>query len=483
MGIGSEDKKATQERIEKEFAGNNQDLLNAVVIVLRQDAFNHRDMQTIEGRAHNGMCAMAMAASTGCNTVYGSTHPSNPHPYPWMNSLFQDGPTIGWLVAESFIINHSRRSVIPERIADRFLGGFENPIGEDDYWDFTHFSDTLMTDREIAEMPKVWNVGGDGALGDIGFQNLSKAVTQNRPNLKIVMLDTQVYSNTGGQNSDSTPMLGGSDMNQFGAASQGKLIEKKGVAEAMLSGHGSPFVAQASMANAANLYKAVLDGLTYRGTAFIQCYTSCQPEHGVADSMSAKQARSVRDSRGMPEFICDPRLGETYQEALTLKGNPQPQKDWYDKPLKGNKEKYQYTDAHWAYTEARFRRHFGKVPEDFEKTMIPLEDILLRITQDDVVNRRFLDKNHRSFIPKFDVYTSVETPGGSMKPVSMSRQMVLFCVERRKNWRLLQGRAGINSGDYAAQRKLLKEFDAGNIPPEKFFGGEIQSVMAEYAKS
>jgi pyruvate-ferredoxin/flavodoxin oxidoreductase len=192
-------------------------------------------------------------------------------------------------------------------------------------------------------------------------------------------------------------------MNQFGAASQGKLIEKKGVAEAMLSGHGSPFVAQASMANAANLYKAVLDGLTYRGTAFIQCYTSCQPEHGVPDSMSAKQARSVRDSRGMPEFISDPRLGETYQDSLTLKGNPQPQRDWYEKPLKGNKDKYSYTVAHWAHTEARFRRHFGKVPEDFKESMIPLEDILLRITQDDVVNRRFLDKNHRSFIPKFGV--------------------------------------------------------------------------------
>ncbi|GIT05188.1 MAG: hypothetical protein CM1200mP29_05990 [Verrucomicrobiota bacterium] len=54
-------------------------------------------------------------------------------------------------------------------------------------------------------------------------------------------LDTQVYSNTGGQNSDSSNMLGGYDMNQFGAASQGKLVEKKSVSEAFISGHGSPF--------------------------------------------------------------------------------------------------------------------------------------------------------------------------------------------------------------------------------------------------
>ena len=47
----------------------------------------------------------------------------------------------------------------------------------------------------------------------------------------------------------------------------------------------------------------MIDGLEYRGTSFFQCYTSCQPEHGVGDNMSANQARMVRDSRGMPEFI------------------------------------------------------------------------------------------------------------------------------------------------------------------------------------
>ena len=93
-----------------------------------------------------------------------------------------------------------------------------------------------MTDQEIRELPKVWVVGGDGALGDIGFQNVSKVILQNRPNVKMLMLDTQVYSNTGGQNSDSSTMLGGYDMNQFGIASQGKLIEKKNVAEAFTSG-------------------------------------------------------------------------------------------------------------------------------------------------------------------------------------------------------------------------------------------------------
>ena len=88
-----------------------------------------------------------------------------------------------------------------------------------------------MTPLEIAELPKAWAIGGDGGMGDIGFQNVSKVVLQNRPNVKLLMLDTQVYSNTGGQNSDSSLMTGGFDMNQIGAATQGKLTEKKGLAE------------------------------------------------------------------------------------------------------------------------------------------------------------------------------------------------------------------------------------------------------------
>ena len=50
-----------------------------------------------------------MAAHTGCNTVYGSTPPNNPHPYPWMNSLFQDGITVGWLLGEASSITAAGR--------------------------------------------------------------------------------------------------------------------------------------------------------------------------------------------------------------------------------------------------------------------------------------------------------------------------------------------------------------------------------------
>jgi pyruvate/2-oxoacid:ferredoxin oxidoreductase beta subunit len=320
MGLGGEDDKDTRARMKAHGEISDKDLVGAITAVLRHEAFLHKNLQAIDGRAANGMSVMAMAAHTGCNTVYGSTPPNNPHPYPWMNSLFQDGITVGWLLGESFIVDHGRRSVIPERLLDALMTREKDVITPRDYYEYVHFSDAVMTDQEIIELPKAWVVGGDGGMGDIGYQNMSKVILQNRPNVKAVMLDTQVYSNTGGQNSDSTPMLGGNDMNMFGTATQGKNVEKKTVAETFLAGHGSPFVAQVSIANAPKLYRAILDGLEYRGTAFFQCFTTCQPEHGVADDLALTQAQRVRDSRGAPEFVFNPRLGESYQEVLDIKG-------------------------------------------------------------------------------------------------------------------------------------------------------------------
>jgi len=470
MGLGGENTADTQSRIaeyEKDHGEiTDAQLVEAIAAVLLTEAFNHKNLQPIDGRLANGMSVMAMAAHTGCNTVYGSTAPNNPHPYPWMNSLFQDGVTVGWLMGESFIVDHARRSVIPERLADIVLMREGKCLSEEEYYHFTHFTDALMSDDEIKELPKVWVVGGDGGIGDIGYQNTSKVMLQNRPNVKVLMLDTQVYSNTGGQNSDSTPMLGGGDMNTFGAATQGKNTEKKTVAETFLAGHGSPFVAQVSMANAPKLYRAILDGLEYRGTMFLQAFTTCQPEHGVADDMALMQAQRVRDSRGVPEFVFNPRLGETYQEALDIKGNPSIDLDWYETKNKLTGETSHYTVAHWCVTEARFRNHLKKIKPEAAAKLIPLDNMLVRITQQDVVYRRYLTPGHRAFIPDFGTTITVED-AGKTTCYALSRQLVMFCVERRKAWRMLQSKAGIQNKEYAAQRALLAEVDAGKLPLEE----------------
>jgi pyruvate-ferredoxin/flavodoxin oxidoreductase len=469
MRLGGEDDHDTKARIAKNGPISDRAIVDALTSVMRQEAFNHKHLQAIDGRLANGMCVMAMTAHTGCNTVYGSTPPNNPHPYPWMNSLFQDGVTVGWLLGESFIVDHGRRSVIPERLADALLGREKDVITPREYYEYAHFSDTLMTDLEVLELPKVWAVGGDGGMGDIGYQNTSKVILQNRPNVKVVMLDTQLYSNTGGQNSDSTPMLGGNDMNVFGAATEGKTTEKKTVAETFLAGHGSPFVAQVSLANPPKFLRAILDGLEYRGTAFLQCFTTCQPEHGVGDDMALIQAQRVRDSRGAPEFVFNPRLGETYAETLDLKGNPSPDKDWYESKAKGTEEVWRYTVAHWCLTEARFRNHFKKIKKDQAEKLIPLENMLVRITQQDVVYRRYLLPEHRSYVPDYGVYIKVRGAKGDVDYRAISRQLVLFCVERRKAWRMLQSKAGIVNKDYAAQRSILADVDAGKISNEELF--------------
>ena len=459
MGYGAENSAATDARIEAEFKGDDADLIQGLMDTVSYDANKHDKVQAIENWAPNGMSVMAMTAHTGCNSVYGSTPPNNPHPYPWMNSLFQDGTTIGWLVGEGFMRDHAILSVVPERLMDIVNSGFENGFTEDDFFTFTHFSDTLMTDNEILELPKVWAIGGDGGMGDIGFQNVSKVILQNRPNVKVLMLDTQVYSNTGGQNSDSSPMPGGLDFNQFGPATEGKLTEMKSAGEAFMGGHGSPFLARVSMANSGTFYKAILDGMTYRGTAYFEAYTTCQPEHGVPDDSAQVQAQLVRDSRGLTEFIYNPQLGESYHDILNIKGNPNFKFDWFERRHPVSKQRYTYTVAHWAITEARFRRHHRKVKPAVVEGMVLLEDKLKLITQDDITHRRYLDKSHRSYIKDFGVYLKDYAADGSEKYHTLSRQMVLFCVERRKAWRMLQSKAGVVNEDYMAQRAALKELD------------------------
>ena len=267
-------------------------------------------------------------------------------------------------------------------------------------------------------------------------------------------------------------------MNVFGAATQGKSVEKKTVAETFLAGHGSPFVAQVSIANAPKLYQAMLDALEYRGTAFLQCFTTCQPEHGVADDMSLDPGPAgARLARHAGVRLQPPRRRD-------LSGGARPQRQPRQGPglvrdaaSRRPAEPYRYTVAHWCATEARFRNHLKKIkPEEAEK-LVPLENMLVRLTQNDVVYRRHLDPAHRAYVPDFGVFIKVQI-GDKVEHRAISRQLVLFCVERRKAWRLLQSKAGIVNRDYKAQRAILADVDAGRIPKEELFA-RAEELMRE----
>ena len=96
--------------------------------------------------------------------------------------------------------------------------------------------------------------------------------------------------------------------------------------------------------------------LEFDGPAVINCYTTCQPEHGVADNMASEQARLAVDTRAFPLLIHDPRAGATLKKRLSLQGNPAMKEDWFTNPKTG--ETVDFID--FCRSEGRFSKHFDK---------------------------------------------------------------------------------------------------------------------------
>jgi pyruvate/2-oxoacid:ferredoxin oxidoreductase beta subunit/Pyruvate/2-oxoacid:ferredoxin oxidoreductase delta subunit len=273
-----------------------------------------------EGTALRMLCAATgskygdqwgLVAATGCNTVYTSTYPYNPYLVPWTNSLFENAP------ADSMGV----------RMRWDQLGWQNRPL---------------------------WCIGGDGAMFDIGFQSLSRLLASGM-NIKVFVLDTQVYSNTGGQASTSSYTGQNTKMSVHGKTFGGKQERRKEIAQIAMM-HPRTYVAQTTCAHVNHFYKAVLGAMEFDGPALICCYTTCQPEHGVADNMAGEQARLAVDSRAFPLILFDPRKGKTIKERLSLQGNPGVKDDWYVNPK--TKEEVTFTD--FARSEGRFAKHFDK---------------------------------------------------------------------------------------------------------------------------
>jgi pyruvate/2-oxoacid:ferredoxin oxidoreductase beta subunit/NAD-dependent dihydropyrimidine dehydrogenase PreA subunit len=271
-----------------------------------------------EGTALRMMCSATgskygdqwgLVAATGCNTVYTSTYPYNPYLVPWTNSLFENAPA--------------------------------DAIGVRMRWDQMGWKDK-----------PIWCIGGDGAMFDIGFQALSRLFASGM-NIKVFVLDTQVYSNTGGQASTSSYTGQNTKMSVHGKVVGGKQERRKEIAQIAMM-HPHTYVAQTTCAHVNHFYKAVLGALEYDGPAIVVCYTTCQPEHGVADNMAGEQARLAVDSRAFPILIYDPRKGSRIKERLSLQGNPAVKEDWYKNP-KTNEE---VTFIDFARSEGRFAKHF-----------------------------------------------------------------------------------------------------------------------------
>jgi pyruvate/2-oxoacid:ferredoxin oxidoreductase beta subunit len=172
-------------------------------------------------------------------------------------------------------------------------------------------------------------------------------------NIKVLVLDTQVYSNTGGQSSTASYTGQNTKFSVHGKVIHGKTERRKEIAQIAMM-HPNTFVAQTSCAMTNHFYKSIMGANEYDGPAVVSVYTTCQPEHGVGDNMAMHQSKLAVDTRTFPVLIYDPRKGEKIAQRMSLQGNPAPNDDFYIEPKTG--EVYDF--LMFARTEGRFAKHF-----------------------------------------------------------------------------------------------------------------------------
>ena len=145
------------------------------------------------------------------------------------------------------------------------------------------------------------------------------------------------------------------DMAIVGKELKGKSEGRKELANIALM-HPNVYVAQTTCAHFNHMYRAMIEAMEYPGPSVTIVYSTCQPEHGVADNASMHQARLAVDSRAFPMMIYDPRKGNTIKERLDLKGNPSVKEDWYT--IRKTDETIDFIT--FARSEGRFSKHFDK---------------------------------------------------------------------------------------------------------------------------
>lgn len=384
------------------------------------------------GTTGRGRASMGILNSTGCTSVWGSTYPFNPYPFPWANHLFQDAPSVAMGVFEGHMA----------KMADGFRAIRAAELELDDAYRPQEHDEPLarldwreFTDEEWALCPPVVVIGGDGAMYDIGFQNLSRLMASGTP-IKVLVADTQVYSNTGGQACTSSFLGQVADMSQFGPAAAGKREPRKEIGLVAMA-HRTTYVMQGTIAHPSHLIEGFIRGLGSRRPALFNCYTSCQPEHGIADDAGAHQARLAVESRAYPLFRYDPDAGATPAECFDLDGNPALADDWPSYTLRyvdGVRHKEMVlpmTFADFAITENRFRKHFRMAPpETWSDQMVPLSEFLERSEDDREGVMPFvwsIDRKQR------------------LSRLLVDHAMVESCEDRRQFWTMLRSLAGVGT--------------------------------------
>jgi pyruvate-ferredoxin/flavodoxin oxidoreductase len=250
---------------------------------------------------------MMIGNATGCSSIYGASAPSTPytrhkisgHGPAWANSLFEDNAEYGFGMAEGVQAQRDRIAAImeaellngisdEEKEAFRYWLSSKNKADESvkasarvisvlDGKSGKYASDILQLKQYLVKK-SIWVFGGDGWAYDIGYGGLDHVMASGQ-DVNVLVLDTEVYSNTGGQSSKSTPVAA---VAKFAAA--GKRIRKKDLGAMMLS-YGYVYVAQVAIgANQSQFLNALKEAESYPGPSIIIAYSPCI-NHGLRNSM------------------------------------------------------------------------------------------------------------------------------------------------------------------------------------------------------
>lgn len=262
--------------------------------------------------------SLVIANATGCSSIYGGSHPSMPYSVSWANSLFEDNAEFGLGIETGDlyqkekiknILQNSNLSDENKEIADNWINNPDDIDACERMLKYFDFSESLKAERlKKYIMPKTtWIIGGDGWAYDIGYGGLDHVLASGE-NVNILVLDTEVYSNTGGQKSKAT---------RSGAtakfASSGKKGKKKDLAR-MAMAYDDVYVASVSLgANMQQTIKAFTEAKENKGPSIIIAYAPCI-NHGIKSGMknSIKEEKLAVESGYWPLFRYKPSDEKLY---------------------------------------------------------------------------------------------------------------------------------------------------------------------------
>ncbi len=258
---------------------------------------------------------LIIANATGCSSIYGGTAPSTPYDIPWASSLFEDTAEYGYGMEIAYQTARKRLKKAMTNSNDENAAWYQKWLENINNYQITkevsekiNYEKAPLVIKELKEyIPArtVWSIGGDGWAYDIGFGGIDHVLASS-DNLNMLVLDTQVYSNTGGQTSKASTI---GSIASF--AGRGKGDYRKDLARIALC-YPHAYVAQVSLgADGMQLIKAFKEAAEYNGPALIIAYAPCIA-HGIAGGMvnSDKTQDLAVKSGYFPIFRYHPEQGK-----------------------------------------------------------------------------------------------------------------------------------------------------------------------------